>query len=170
MVALMARPTEWRRFLGEYTEGVLKANQHIVKIATLDEGETIGRIRFTWQATHPTSTGLDAAGFFVASGINVVPLGTSTGAIDYPYDDPNGDWLWWEAGIFQTIYFPFDGTDFFELDVYPTGDCVRDARAQRQADVGGSDVYFQTQTSTLSPGQCDHYLTVATSMLVILPA
>lgn len=167
-VDLMARATEWRRTIGEYVEGASVANQHFKKICVLDEGETIERIRFTWQAGHATSTGLDASLFVVAAGINVVPLGTSTGSIEYPITNPNGDWLWWEGGIFQTIYFPWDGTNFFEVDVYPTGDCIRDAKARRKADVGGSDVWFQTQTTTLSSGQCDHYLTVVTSTLVLL--
>lgn len=88
--------------------------------------------------------------------------------MDYPFDNPNGDWVWWEAGILQTPASAFDGTDYFEVDAYPVGDLNRDARAQRIADVGGSDVWFQTQTSNLSAGQCDHYLTVSASLLVLL--
>lgn len=154
--------------IGEYTEGVLKANQHFFQLGSLADGETLGRVRFTWQATHSTDQPFDGAGFVVASGINVVPAGTSTGSMDYPFDNPSADWVWWEAGILQTPAAAYNGTDYFEVDAYPVGDLNRDARAQRVADVGGSDVWFQTQTSNLSSGQCDHYLTVSASLLVLL--
>lgn len=154
--------------IGEYTEGVLKANQHFFQLGSLADGETLGRVRFTWQATHPSNTAADGAGFVIASGINVVPAGTSTGSMDYPFDNPSADWVWWEAGILQPMFVGDATTPAQELDVYPFGDVNRDTRAQRIADTGGSDVWFQTQTSNLSAGQCDHYLTVSASLLVLL--
>jgi hypothetical protein len=45
---------------------------------------------------------------------------------------------------------------------------VRDCKAQRKADASGSDVYFITDTTSLSTGQVDHYLSLTSSMLVIL--
>jgi len=170
MVALMARATEWRRVVGEYVEAVTKANQHFFQLPSIDEGETIGRIRFTWQAQFSVSTTAEGIGLAVVAGIIVVPAGTSTGAMPYPNDNPDADWLWWEAGFYQSMKVGVSNTSQGEVDCYPTGDCVRDARAQRKADVGGSDVWFQTQNTGLASGQTDHYLSVAASMLVILPA
>jgi len=168
MVALMARATEWRRDIGEYVEGASKANQHFHKIGILDEGETIGRLRLTFQALHDDTVLFSGAGMVVAFGVIVVPLGTSTGSQPYPVTNPNADWLWWECGIFQPAMATDEGTNEFELDVYPTWDCLRDVKAQRKADVGGSDVWFHSQNTSLSPTQSSHYLSVNTSMLVLL--
>lgn len=165
----MARPTEWRRLIGEYVEGATKSNQHFLQLPSIDEGETLGRLRLTFQALHDDDVLFSGGGLVVAFGVNVVPAGTSTGAMDYPADNPSADWVWWEAGILQPSLAVRYSTFDFEVDVYPTGDCLRDVRAQRKADVGGSDVWFQSQTTSLSPGQSDHYLTVNVSMLVILP-
>lgn len=167
MVALMARTTRWERTIDEYEGAILKANDHFVLLASIAEGETVGRVRFNWQALHPSTTAADGTGFVIASGISVVPAGTLTSALDQPFTEPGSDWLWWEAGILQPIYVADVANGDQEIDVFPVGDCIRDARAQRQADVGGSDVWFMTQTSTLSPGQCDHYLSIGASVLVI---
>jgi len=166
----VARATEWRRNIGEYTEGVLKANQHFYQMGSMDEGETLTRIRFNWQATHPSNTAADAAGFIVAQGILVVPSGTLQAALPDVFDEPNEPYVWWEAGQFQPMFVGSPGDFTGELDVYPYGDLQRDCRAQRVADVGGSDIWFLTSTSPLSPGQCDHYLSLSASMLIILPA
>jgi len=149
---------------------VAKANQHFYQLGTMDEGETLTRIRFCWQATHPSTTAADAAGFVVAQGILVVPSGTAEGSLPDVFDEPNEPYVWWEAGIFQPMFVADNGSGDQELDVYPFGDLNRDARAQRVADTGGSDIWFLTSTSSLSPGQCDHYLSVSASMLIILPA
>jgi hypothetical protein len=170
MVALMARATEWRRVVGEYVESVTKANQHFFQLPSIDEGETIGRIRFTWQAQFSASTSAEGVGLGVAAGIIVVAAGTSTGAMPYPNDNPDADWLWWEFGLYQPMLVGHTEATIGEIDAFPTGDCTRDARAQRKADVGGSDVWFQTQNTGLASSQTDHYLSVAASMLVILPA
>lgn len=164
----MARSTEWRRFVNEYVEGASKANQHFVQLPSIDEGETIGRIRFTWQAQFSASTTAEGMGLGLAAGIIVVDAGTSTGAMPYPNDNPDADWLWWEFGLFQAMRVGISSATVGEIDCYPTGDCIRDARAQRKAAVGGSDVWFQTQTTGLADSQTDHYLSVAASMLVIL--
>lgn len=164
----MARSTEWRRHVDEYANAIAKANTHIVQLPSLVVGETIGRIRFSWQATHSTATPFDAAGFMVGAGITVVPSGFDPGSLPFPLANPDADWMWWEAGIFQTPAAVVNSGTFFEVDAYPTGDCIRDCKAQRKADGTGSDVYFITDTTTLSTGQCDHYLSMAASMLVIL--
>jgi hypothetical protein len=164
----MARAVEWRRYREEYTEAILKSNFHYVKIGSIAEGETLTRIRFTWQATHPAGTAADAAGFLVCQGILVVPSGTLEAALPEPFTDFDEPWVWWEGGIFQPLPTQDMGSGDTELDAYPVVDLQRDAKAQRVADAGGSDIWFITATSLLSPGQCDHYLTVACSILVIL--
>jgi hypothetical protein len=166
----VARAVEWRRNIGEYTEGVLKSNQHLYQLGSMDEGETLTRIRFTWQATHSTTTAADGLGFVIAQGILVVPSGTLEAALPDVYDEPNEPYVWWEAGMFQPMLVGNGSSGPYEVDVYPFGDLQRDTRAQRVADVGGSDIWFLTSTSPLSPGQCDHYLSVSASMLIILPA
>jgi hypothetical protein len=166
----MARPTEWRRFFNEYVEGATKSNQHFLQLPGLNEGETLGRIRLNWQALHTSPNTFDGAGFAIAMGINVEVAGTGTGSMPYPQDDPNAPWVWWEAPILQS-QLGSDNTGLVqEQDVAPAYDTYRDVRAMRKADIGGSDVWFQTQTSNLSFGQCDHYLTVTGSMLIILEA
>lgn len=164
----MARATEWRRFYNEYVEGATKANQHFLQLPGLADGETLARIRFNWQALHTTPNTFDGAGFAIAMGINVEPAGTSTGAMPYPYDNLDAPWVWWEAPILQSQLGSDSTGAIQEQDVAPAFDTYRDARAQRIADSGGSDIWFQTQTSALSFGQCDHYLTVTGSMLVLL--
>jgi len=166
----MARPTEWRRQIDEYANAVAKQNLHVVQWPSIDEGETIGRIRFGWQATHSTDQPFDAAGFVVVSGITVVPSGFDPGELPFPFSNPDADWMWWETGIFQTPSTSGSDPDFFEVDAYPVGEIQRDVKSQRKSDVGGSDVYFIVQSSDLSSGQSDFYLTVGTSMLIILPA
>jgi len=166
----MARPTEWRRQIDEYANLVAKQNLHVVQWPSIDADETIGRIRFSWQATHSTDQPFDAAGFVVVTGIIVVPAGLDPIELPFPFDSPNEDWMWWETEVFQTPAAVVSDSTFFEVDAAPTGNLQRDCRAQRKADVSGSDVYFIAQSSSLSAGQSDFYLSVATSMLVILPA
>jgi len=164
----MARATEWRRQVDEYANSVAKTNTHIVLLPSIAEGETIGRIRFVWQAMHDSAQPFDASGFMVGAGITVVPDGFDPGSLPFPLANPDADWMWWEAGIYQPYFGTTKSSTFFELDVYPLNDCIRDCKAQRKADVGGSDVYFITDTTALNPAQSDHYLSLSTSMLVIL--
>jgi len=166
----VARATEWRRQIDEYANDVAKQNLHIVQWPSIDPDETIGRIRFGWQATHSTDQPFDAAGFVVVSAIIVVPAGLDPIELPSPVTDPNEDWMWWETGVFQTPAAVVSDSSFFEVDSYPVGDLQRDVRSQRKADVSGSDVYFIAQSTTLSAGQSDFYLSVGVSMLVILPA
>jgi len=164
----MARATEWRRQVDEYANSVTKSNTHIVALPSIAAGETIGRIRFVWQAMHDSAQPFDGSGFVVGAGITVVPDGFDPGLLPFPVANPDADWMWWEAGILQPIFGSTKSSTFFELDTYPVNDCIRDCKAQRKADVSGSDVYFITDTTSLSTGQCDHYLSLTSSMLVIL--
>lgn len=166
----MARPTEWRRQIDEYANSVAKQNLHVVQWPSIDVGETIGRIRFSWQATHSSDQPFDSAGFVVVSGIIVVPAGLDPIELPFPFDSPNEDWMWWETEVFQVSASSYDGSGYFEVGAAPTVNLQRDCRAQRRADVSGSDVYFIAQSSDVSAGQSNFYLSVATSMLVILPS
>lgn len=154
--------------MGEYVESATTTNQHFFQLPSLLTGETLTRIRLHWQASHVAATWFEAAGFVVAMGINVEPAGTSTGSMPYPFDNPDAPWVWWEAPIYNAQIGAKDTDIVQELDVVPAGDGYRDVRAQRKADTIGSDVWFQTQTSSLAFGQTDHYLTVSGSMLVLL--
>jgi len=164
----MARATEWRRFVNEYVESASKTNQHFLQLPGLLDGETLARIRLNWQCLHSTSNAADGTGLAVCMGINVEPAGTSTGSMPYPYDNPDAPWVWWEAPFFQPKLVSDSTGAIAEEDMAPAYDTYRDVRAMRVADSGGSDIWFQTQTSAFAYGQSDHYLSVTGSMLVLL--
>jgi len=91
-------------------EGASVANQHFYQLPSIAEGETITRIRFYYQAQHVAGNVGAAAGFLLPVGIIVVPAGTSTGSLPYPYDDPDADWLWWSAEPFVPLSIQFSTT------------------------------------------------------------
>lgn len=154
----------------EYVNSASFGNLQILKIADLAEGETLARIRFNWQAIHSVAGPFNASGFAVAFGILVVPAGTDPEFMPHPYEQLDADWLWWEAPIYQSQLGADSDGVVVENDMAPAVTQYRDARAMRKADVGGSDVYIQSQTSFLSSAQSDHYLTFTGSLLVLLAA
>lgn len=170
ILASMARPTEWRRFVHEYVEGATKSNAHDLQLPSLAAGETLARIRFNWQALHSTPNAADATGLTVCMGIIVIASDVEIGTVPRPYDGLDEDWVWWEAPFFQPRLVSDSSGAVKEEDMAPAYDTYRDARAMRVADPLGSDVWFFTQTSDLAFGQSDHYLSVTGSMLVLLPA
>jgi hypothetical protein len=166
----VARATEWRRFIDEYDDSAAAINWHKYQLPSLSEGETFTRLRMTWQAQHVAPGPGDAAGMVVVLGVIVVPAGTGSGGLFGPATSIDQDFVWWESGIFQSMLVSDTMGVTQELDVYPVGDCLRDVKAMRKADIGGSEVWLQTENTSLAPSQTTHYLTVSGSMLVTLPA
>lgn len=166
----MARATEWRRSFHEYANGATEISGHNVVLCELADGETLTRVRFQWQAQHASNFAAHGAGMMVAAGIITVP---KLGGFPIPEpilhrDDP---WIWWNGSIFETVVsFEDAGGTITNLDCAPARVQEVDVRAQRTATPGGDFVYFLTGTSTLSPTQSTHYLSVSASCLVMLPA
>jgi len=166
----VARPTEWRRFIGEYVESASVLNLHAYQLPSIDFGETFTRLRFVWQAQHVAPGPGDGAGLAVAAGLMMVEAGQPITDFDGPATGPDQDWVWWEAGLYQSMLVSDTMGVTQELDVYPVGDCIRDCKAQRKALADGSDFWFVTENTTLAQTQTAHYLSITGSMLVLLEA
>lgn len=163
----MARPGRWERFVGEYVNSATSLNHHEVLMATMEEGETLTRIRFQWQAQHAGEFAAHGTGFVVAAGIINLPL-TGGFPVPDPAEFPNDPWIWWNGSILQTtISFLGSDENVVNIDSAPRAADEVDVRAQRSASPAGDGIYFSTGTTDLSPTQCDHYLSVTASMFIL---
>lgn len=162
----MAKTPSWQRVAVEYAGAAAYTNKFDVFLCDVPLGTTVTRVRFIWQAQHVDTVVGEAAGFQVAAAIHMLPASTSVGTVDGPWIDPNQDFMWWEAPIYGPLPAMTDGSNYGTTEICPLDQQARDAKAQRLASVA-STLYFRTETSTLSPGQSEHYLTVSASVLLL---
>lgn len=161
----------WRRAAAEFVDGN-ESNGHVVQGSHLNPGETLTRIRMSWVAYHTAEVPASGVGFAIALGVIVLPDPSGVIDVPEPFDFPNADWVWWEAGwMTPRPVMSFNGVAVNEIDVSPPdAGRERDVRAQRKADpVNGSTVWFRSGTSTLSPTQTRHWLSLSYSIGVLLP-
>lgn len=161
----------WRRAVFEFAD-VSQTNGHTIQGPGLNPGETLTRIRMSWVAYHTATSPADGVGFSIAFGAIVLPDPSTAADVPGPFDLPNADWVWWESGFMTPKTLMSNQTNLVnEIDVSPPdAGRERDVRAQRLADpVNGSTVWFRTQSSTFSPGQSTHWLSLSYSVGVLLP-
>lgn len=160
----MARQMRWHRSPIEYASGGAYSNGFRVQGAYIDVGETLTRIRWQFLLSHVDTTAAHSLGMGVAVGAIVGPESWTAADVPGPWDFPDEDWVWWEGGFF-TGELDGDSTGVVgSTGLYPREPRERDVRAQRgPAPVGGLRLWFATQTSTLSPLQSRHYLSLSYS-------
>ena len=166
----MARPTHWQRGVVEGADGFTQANYHAAPMDVYEDGSTITRIRFRYQAAHvPSIAPAEALTLTVAIGIQLLDELDDPSTVLFPADNPNEDWLWWEAPIFVPTSVHFDSGTAQEIDIAPLYDQYRDCKTQRIV-TGRQILWLVSQNSALAPTQTKHYLSVSYSTLVIDPA
>jgi hypothetical protein len=162
----MAKTPSWQRVTAEYADSANINNAFNVFMTAVPAGTTVTRVRFIWQAQHVDDVLGEAAGFQVAAALHLIPAATDVDDVDGPWIDPNQDFLWWEAPIYGPFPAFLKTTTNGQTEICPLDQQARDARAQRLAAVD-SILYFRTETSTLSPGQSEHYLSMSASVLLL---
>lgn len=164
----------WRRACVEYIDNAAASNGHIWQGPILNPGETLTRLRFSWQATTEAPTYPSwSQNLACCMGAIVLPDPATAADVPDPFLSPNEDWVWWEAGWFLSRAVKQGGNPSVvqETDTAPPdGGRERDVRAQRKADpVNGSHIWFVSATGTSYPNQARHYLSLAYSVGVLLP-
>ena len=163
----MARATEWRRGYVEFEGDVLETGM-TVQITSLGLGETLTRVRYSWQASATPEFGAEAVGIVVGVGIIALPPDTPPEDMPGPLTDPDLDWIAYEHSFFSphTVYNGDDPTPF-ELDLAPSNPGERDTKAQRLAGPDGQDIWLITQVDST---QGLAFWSAGWSCLVLLPA
>lgn len=163
----MARPTHWQRGFVEGADSFSVANYHAAALDVYQDGETITRVRFRYQAIHvPSIAPAEGSGLGVAIGLQLLDEAVLPETTLFPADNPNDDWLWWEFPFFTPTSVEYQDGVLQELDAAPLYDIYRDCKTQRKV-VGNQVLYLVSQTSALAPTQTRHYLSVSYSTLVI---
>lgn len=170
----MARELLWLRGIAEYVDGTA-SNGHRLRGPTLDPGWTLTRLRLSWIASvEPVPFPQYSTGLAIAFGAIVLPDPESGAGVPDPALDQVADWLWWEAGwTLPRAIRALDDTGIVqEADLSPPDPGVeRDVRAQRKApQPNGGALWFCSGATNTSPTQTRHYLSVAYSAGVLLPA
>lgn len=169
MLAPMARDLLWARGNVEYASGAAYSNGHVIQGPFVAEGNTLTKTWLTWYAQHVSEGPAHGVGMGVALGVIMGENGWTAADVPHPWDTPNADWLWYEPGYFMPTMLSSPAGVSDEMDVYPLDNSVkREVRAQRKGDVGGSNVWFISGTSTLSPAQSRHYLCLSYSCGILV--
>nr|CRY95830.1 hypothetical protein [uncultured prokaryote] len=168
ILACMARATEWRRWYGEYVDDALA---HIIKfqMPSFTSGETLTRVRYHWQAQHPSlGVAAEAPGIIIGVGIIDVPSGTAKADVPSPLSYPDVEWIAYEHTSFlpYTVISP-DTYIAYELDLAPVQGGERDSRAQRVGGALGRDMWLCAE---VDQDQGVFYLSCGGSSLFLLPA
>lgn len=166
----MARPTQWQRVIAD-GENDGYGPLHVVQLATMLGGSTLGRVRLTyWGVSFNFALG-GAYTFNVGVGVIVQPASVLQADVPRPFTNPDADWLWWEGQTWTTEFFRSrgDGSSDIQVDSFPGDKRPRDIKAQRKADEpSGSIVWLVSETSGAT-SQTFHALNYAASSLIILP-
>lgn len=163
----MARPTHWQRGFVEGADGFSVANYHAAPLDVYEDGETITRVRFRYQAIHvPSIAPAEGSGLGVAIGLQLLDELEDPAQHLFPADNPSQDWLWWEFPFFVPTSVEYQDGVLQELDQAPLYDSYRDCKTQRKV-VGSQILWLVSQNSALAHSQTSHYLSVSYSTLVI---
>ncbi len=144
----MARSTRWERTAYQGDTAFL---DDFTKLATLEPGETLTRIRM-----HVQMVVMDDDNK-VADGPTVWGVAVEAGQNDEPditvFGEPNDPaWVWWEGigwADLGTWTSPEDGSARFATGG-PTGSGLRDIEAMRKAGEQGATVWWLGSTNTLT--------------------
>lgn len=166
----MARATEWRRTWTSFVDGEQRT-AHNARTVAIFEGETVSRVRLNYQCSAFPSVPLAPWANALLFGVWLQNDLTDVPALDLTADAGSEEWMWWENAPWRQEAFGFrtSETDPVEVLSAPADGGYRDIKAQRVCTADGA-LWLATKGEPTGGNQTNHWLTVAVSVLVLLPA
>lgn len=163
----MARPTEWRRGYVQNIDDTAETAFYY-QIGAIAIGETLTRLRYTWQLSHVQEM-YPAEAINQVVGLGIIDLDPDTDPSDFPYPltNPDAEWIAYEQDFFLPYTVRSDALGPQELDLAPASWGERDSKAQR---VSGPDGRYLWAIGETVPAQAIGYWSLAWSSLFLLPA
>lgn len=166
----MARPTEWRRTWTSFADNQ-QQTFHDVRTVAIFAGETVSRVHVQYQCSAFPEVPLAPWANVLLFGVWLQNDLTDVPALDLTQDAGSEEWMWWEGAGWRQEAFGFrtNEQDPVEVISAPRDGGYRDIKAQRICTADGA-LWVATKGEPAGGNQTNHWLSVAVSVLVTLPA
>lgn len=168
MLALMARPTTWRRSfnVAGFTDPLAS-----VDLLTVQPNETLGAVwwQYSLRSIGNVPTNAQPPLDNVVPIVGLILVDSASGQVT-PLTNLTADWLWWEMATFNHTLV--NNIDFAYMNASNTGGDQRKAKGMRKNDSGVDmtlKAAFETYDPIGSQAQASFSFQVACSALIILP-
>ena len=168
MLALMARPTEWRRSfnVAGFTDPLAS-----VDLLTVQPNETLGAVwwQYSLRSIGNVPTNAQPPLDNVVPIVGLILVDSASGQVT-PLTNITADWLWWEMATFNHTLV--NNIDFAYMNASNPGGDQRKAKGMRKNDSGVNmtlKAAFETYDPVGGQAQAAFSFQVACSALIILP-
>ena len=168
MLALMARPTTWRRSfnVAGFTDPLAS-----VDLLVVQPGETLGAVwwQYSLRSIGNVPTNAQPPLDNVVPVVGLILVDSASGQVT-PLANITEDWLWWEMATFNHTLV--NNIDFAYMNASNTGGDQRKAKGMRKNDSGVNmtlKAAFETYDPVGGQAQAAFSVQVACSALIILP-
>ena len=168
MLALMARPTTWRRSfnVAGFTDPLAS-----VDLLVVQPGETLGAVwwQYSLRSIGNVPTNAQPPLDNVVPIVGLILVDSASGQVT-PLANLTADWLWWEMATFDHVMV--NNIDFAYMNASNPGGDQRKAKGMRKNDSGVNmtlKAAFETYDPVGGQAQAAFSFQVACSALIILP-